>query len=106
MLEDNEPMGYKSRKAIEATDELSTKAIQYPRYSPDLNPMDFFLWAEVERRMFAAKAPSKETVAQYKTRLRRTAFAIPGSVIEKTVADFKRQTTAVYNADGGDIHRD
>ena len=105
VLEDEDPVGFKSAKAIEAKDELSITAIQYPRYSPDLNPMDFFLWAEVERRMLAAKAPNKEAVAEYKARLRRAAFAMPGSVIEKAVADIKKRATAVYNAEGGNIPR-
>ena len=106
VLEDNDPVGYKSTKALEAKDELSITAIQYPRYSPDLNPMDFFLWAEVERRMLAGKAPNSETVAQYKARLRRTAFAIPSAVIEKAVANIKSRALAIYKADGGDIQRD
>ena len=106
VLEDNDPVGYKSTKALEAKDELSITAIQYPRYSPDLNPMDFFLWAEVERRMLAGKAPNSETVAQYKARLRRTAFAIPNAVIEKAVANIKSRALAIYKADGGDIQRD
>lgn len=106
VLEDNDPVGYKSAKAIEAKGELSISAIQYPRYSPDLNPLDFFLWAEVERRMLAAKAPNSETVAQYKARLRRTAFAIPGAVIEKAVGNIKTRAMAIYKANGGDIPRD
>ena len=106
VLEGNDPVGYESTKALETKDELSITAIQYPRHSPDLNPMDFFLWAEVERRMLAGKAPNSETVAQYKARLRRTAFAIPSAVIEKAVANIKSRAWAIYKADGGDIQRD
>lgn len=56
-VKDNDPTGYKSRKATEVKDELGIRAMDFPRYSPDLNPMDFFLWEEVERRM-AKNAPA------------------------------------------------
>ena len=47
VLEDNDPTGYKSKKAVDEKRKLSIKAVQFPRYSPDLNPLDFFLWNEV-----------------------------------------------------------
>ncbi len=42
VLEDNDPVGYKSNKAILAKKEIGIVALQFPRYSPDLNPLDYF----------------------------------------------------------------
>ena len=49
ILEDSDTTGYKSIAAKEATEESKIRPIPYPRYSPDLNPMDYFLWNEVQR---------------------------------------------------------
>lgn len=58
--EDNDPSGYKSKKALDAKDSLGITALDFPRYSPDLNPMDFFLWEEVERRMAKSAPPAPD----------------------------------------------
>jgi hypothetical protein len=89
MVEDNDPVGYKSGKAVSAKGALNITAIQFPRYSPDLNPMDYFLWQEVEKRM-AKNAPKRlESVQAFKARLRRTALAIPEAVVRKGVSNMK-----------------
>jgi hypothetical protein len=46
VIEDNDPSGYKSNLAKEKKKELKINAVQFPRYSPDLNPCDYFLWDE------------------------------------------------------------
>ena len=94
VLEDNDPTGYKSNVAKRMKESLSIEPMEFPRISPDLNPMDFWLWAEVERRM-EKNAPSRlETMAQCKARLRRTAFAIPESEVKKAVEDMKARAQA------------
>jgi hypothetical protein len=106
IIEDNDPTGYNSKKAIAAKTESHITSVGLPRYSPDLNPLDFFLWSEVERRM--AKHPEKpnETMAGFKARLRRTAMNIPSSVIGKAVASMKKRAKAIFDAKGHDIARD
>ena len=106
VLEDNDPSGYKSRKATDAKRELGITTIEFPRYSPDLNPMDFFLWAEVDRRMVANAPTARETKQQFMARLRRTALNIPEDVIRRGVASMKKRAQAVFDAKGGNILRD
>ena len=106
VMEDNDPTGYKSNAAKAAKKEVKIRTIEYPRHSPDLNPLDYFLWSEVERRMDMQPAPKKETVEQYKARLRRTAMAIPKAVIRKGIMSLKKRARAVMEAHGGDIPRD
>ena len=106
LLEDNDRAGYKSNAAKRMKESLAIKPIEFPRYSPDLNPMDFFLWAEVESRM-SKNAPSRlETVAGYKARLRRTALAIPTAAVKKAVEDVKARAQAIWDADGGNVPKD
>ena len=105
VLEDNDPTGYKSNKALEAKRDLGIQAMQFPRYSPDLNPLDFYLWDAIERRMRAAKT-APMSVAAYKARLRRVAMSIPEAEIREAVLSIKARAKAVYDAKGGDIARD
>ena len=56
--------------------------------------------------MDKGKSPKKESVSQYKTRLRRTAMAIPEAVIRKAVMSIKTRAKAVVEAKGGDIAAD
>jgi hypothetical protein len=47
VMEDNDPSGYKSSKGMKAKKEAKIKTVQWPRYSPDLMPLDFSLWKNV-----------------------------------------------------------
>ena len=81
VMEDNDPTGFKSNVAIKAKQELKIHTMDYPKHSPDLMPLDFFVWAEVDRRMALQSPPKNESAEQFKARLKRTALAIPESVI-------------------------
>ena len=106
VLEDNDPTGYKSKKAVAAKVDLGIKAIVFPRYSPDLNPLDFSLWDQIQAKM-AQKGPRRvETVTEYRARLRRTALRMPQAVVEKAVQAIKARAAAVVAAGGKDIARD
>ena len=86
-LEDNDPTGYKSKLAKAMKASLGIQCLNFPRYSPDLNPLDYFVWEEVESRMQKNAPPGVESVDDFKKLLRRTALAVPESVIRKGVAD-------------------
>ena len=106
IIEDNDPTGYKSNLAIATKAELKIVPEDWPRYSPDLNPLDFFIWNEVEVRMSKTRAPTSETLEHYKARLRRCAMAIPARVIKKAVASIRDRAAAIAKENGGDIPRD
>ncbi|CAK0851927.1 unnamed protein product, partial [Prorocentrum cordatum] len=101
ILEDNDPTGYKSKKAVDCKRGLKITPIKFPKYSPDLNPLDYFLWAEVNRRMAEQSAPANESQSAYKARLRRVAMGIPKSVIRAAVAKMKTKAAEVVVAEGG-----
>ena len=106
ILEDNDPTGYKSKVVEQAKADLGIEPIEFPTYSPDINPLDYALWAEVEARMQKGKAPRNETATAYKARLRRTAMAIPEKVIRKMLADMKPRVESIYKHKGGHIPKD
>ena len=106
ILEDNDPTGYKSKEAVRAKADLNISAIEFPTYSPDMNPCDYALWDEVERRMGQQAAPKCETREGFKARLRRTALAIPKAVVLKMLRSMVARTQSIYNNGGGHIPRD
>jgi hypothetical protein len=106
VLEDNDPTGYKSGEARQAKADLSIVPIEFPTYSPDLNPCDYALWDEVERRMDQQAAPKNESREAFKARLRRTALAIPPATIYGMLGGMVHRTQSVYENNGGHIPRD
>ena len=87
VLEDNDPTGFKSSKGRDAKKECGIKAESLPRYSADLNPLDYCLWADIERRMLATKKKGKESKAAYAKRLRRVAFQTDRATVRKAVQE-------------------
>jgi len=70
IMQDNDPRGYKSRKAVEARRELNIDTMDLPRYSPDLNPLDYGIWEAVQTRMDKRKVQGRESVKAFKARLK------------------------------------
>ena len=106
VMEDNDPTGYKSGKALAAKAELGIEAFPMPRYSPDLNPLDFCVWNEIESRVLKNTPKEVETVAAYKKRLRLTALRLPASVVTKAVASIPKRMKAIVDAKGQSVKCD
>ena len=106
ILEDNDPTGYKSNLAKRAKAEKRIQAHVFPRYSPDINPLDFSLWQAVTQRMLQNTPKKLETVAEYKARLRSTALRLPRVVVSKAVNNMAARIRLVKDAKGGNIAQD
>ena len=67
--------------------------------------MDYYVWAEVERRLRAEERAwdegYRESRADFISRLRRTAKAIPMAHVEKAIGDLSWRAKALYKAKGG-----
>jgi transposase len=86
--------------------ELGIETVVFPRYSPDLNPLDYCLWAEIEKRVLANSPKTPETVAAYKRRLRLTALRLPAAFVRKAVEAMPKRIKAVIDAKGQNISCD
>ena len=106
VLEDNDPSGYKSSKAVAAKRALRIKPLLWPRYSPDLHPLDYSIWEKIHKRVLAKKVTGKETVKAFKKRLRLTALRTPSSEIRDSIVTLPKRAKAVVDAKGGNIPRD
>ena len=58
IAEDNDPSGFKSGKGMAAKKAVGIKCIEWPKYSPDLMPLDFSLWKNVALEIPTARASS------------------------------------------------
>ena len=105
LLEDNDPTGFKASIAVATKAAMKIQPIAFPTYSPDLNPLDYALWQEVENRMGRQQAPAGETIEGFKARLSRTAKSIPTRVVTKMLASMRGRTQSVYACGCGHIPR-
>ena len=104
ILEDNDPTGNLSKLGIAAKKECKMKVFHIPKRSPDLNVLDFAIWAEVERLMRLQERKMKdkrESRAQFENRLDRTAFALPTTFVKRSIGALKRRCGLLYDAEGG-----
>ena len=106
VIEDNDPAGYKSGVGKQAKRDLNIVPEVWPRYSPDLMPLDYSIWKLVENRMDKHTPPANETVEGYKARLKRTALRLPAELVKKVVAGIPKRAAAIVDAKGGNISLD
>ena len=104
ILEDNDPSGYKSGAGVVAKKQAGITTLNLPKRSPDLNVLDYSLWAQITTHMRKAEKQLpkgfKESREEYKARLRRTALALPRSVVGKAVGDMERRVRELQKATG------
>ena len=106
LVEDNDPSGYKSSKALAEKRRLHIRTIKWPRYSPDLMPLDFSLWSNISSRLRDCAPRGRETIAAFKLRLRRVALGTPTAVVRAAVEAMQTRAKMIADARGKDIARD
>ncbi len=106
IAEDNDPAGYKSGKGKQAKRDLGIKTVAWPRYSPDLNPLDFSLWRNIEQRVDKTAPRGRESVTAFKARLRRVALRTSTVVVRNSVEDMRQRARMIWESSGGDITKD
>lgn len=99
VLEDNDPAGYKASAAKAKKVELGISTMSLPPRSPDLNVLDYSIWAEINRRMRQREAgfrvQKRESKAAFLKRLRRVALALPATFVERAMQSMKRRCKAI-----------
>ena len=73
-------------------------AFPWPANSPDLNPLDFYMWGYVKREVFAA---NPQSTADIKKAITDTVASISQPVLERVVDNFVRRTKSCIAARGG-----
>ena len=68
--------------------------------SPDLNPMDYFVWSYVEN---ITNMTSHNTKASLIAAINRVFAELPPALVEKAYSQFRIRIEAVIEAEGSDI---
>ena len=107
ILEDNDPSGYKSKRAIAAKAANKIDVLELPRRSPDLNPLDYGFWADLNKRLRRQEQRFPKNKVERKEehlqRLRRTAMNFSPDTLSKLVQSMQRRCRALLAARGRDF---
>ena len=103
LVEDNDPSGFLSHRAVRAKQELKIKAIGLPKRSPDLPPMDYSAWSRIGAKTRDGETKmkdKKETKKAHLRRLGRVAAALDKGLLRKTMRDMRRRLRFCEEAKG------
>ena len=67
VLEDNDPAGYKSERALAAKEAAGIVIDDLPKRSPDLNVLDYSLWHSINVRMRMLIICDSTTAREFQT---------------------------------------
>ena len=67
-------------------------------HSPDLNPLDFFLWGHLKNRMYAN---SPETLADLKAEIKRVMANVTPDMCQRTLGNFIKRLKLFSEWQGG-----
>ena len=103
LIEDNDPGGLATRAANQAKKQLGMQPIGLPKRPPDLSPMDYAIWSQVESQMRSHEkrlGNRKEGKAQYIGRLKRTIKNLDKKFLANTQGSMRRRLRQVYARKG------
>lgn len=101
IVEDNDPSGFNSNAGKLAKQTANIQVIKLPKRRPDLNPLDYSFWNDVNERVEEANVGKKsESRQSYINRLVRLAYRTDRQYITRTIGDMKRRISCLYRVKG------
>ena len=105
MLEASDTAGNRSSAGKRAKVAAKIEVPRLPKRSPDLNVLDFSVWAEVERWMRRQErrwpVSKRETRAEFIRRLGRVGRGLLKKFIDDSISDMPRRCERLFAAKGG-----
>jgi hypothetical protein len=106
VVEDGDPKGFQTRVGKAEKDAQHIVSWTLPPRSPDLMPLDFCLWSEIESRVLEADMGASESRRSYEKRLRAVAKALPKAIVSDAVRSMAKRIRLVAEAKGKHISVD
>ena len=103
LIEDNDPAGFQSKMAIRRKKELGLTPIGMPKRSPDLQPMDYSIWSEINRAMRKSESrmgQRAESKRDHIARLQQTAESLSPDLLRGAQRSLKRRLQMCFKARG------
>jgi hypothetical protein len=84
-----------------------SKNAEWPRFSPDLNPLCFFLWGHIKHKVYETPIENDD-VTELGQRIHRAFTEIMPEMLEAAVKSYKERLKLVVDRQGGfvDVHAD
>ena len=104
VIEDNDPSGFRSKMAIRKKKECNLVPIELPKRSPDLQPMDYAVWAGINKKMRESEKRMGAKVESKKAHLKRSeksAKTLGGEYLKSIQRSMKRRLAQCLKANGG-----
>ena len=73
---------------------------EWPPHSPDLNPLDFFLWGHLKERVYT---PTPENTDELKAAIGREMRKISREVCKNVIDNFKQRISIIIRQNGRHI---
>jgi len=113
VFRDGDPHAFNTYRGRAAESAFEWTTVQLTPRSPDLMPLDYALWTEIQRRMRECELAKleddetwHETPAQFWARLERTALGLDKATVDKCTAHMRKRLAALKDAKGAHIDLD
>ena len=98
MMQDNAP-GHRAKKTIAELQERGVRMVEWPAYSPDLNPIET-VWDWMKDWIEERYDEKKLNYDQLRTAVKEAWEAVPGSFLNDLLEDMPNRCKAVIAAKG------
>jgi len=71
-----------------------------PAYSPDLSPLDFFLWGYTKDRVYINQP---KTIAELESAVNETIKSVPADMLQRAIGSFEKRLRMVVVNEGKHI---
>ena len=77
--------------------------IQWPSYSPDLTPCDFFLWGYIKEQVYRSGMP--KTLAELKERIQKAFDEMPQEMVNRSLDAYRVRLQRCIDVEGKSVEQ-
>ena len=100
IVEDGDRKGNQSGLGLRAKESVKIRAMTLPPRTPSWMPLDYAIWAAIERKMDETAPHGAESKEAFLARLKKSAMTLPRAFVRKVVARMKGNIQGVIDARG------
>lgn len=91
---------FNSKVIARSFPEMFNCGLAWPPYSPDLSPLDFFLWGFIKDKVYQN---NPKNLSELKTRITEIIGAIPANMLQRSISSFERRLRMLIHTGGQHI---
>ena len=95
---------YMISQSIESDTGRKTTKYQWPPHSPDLNPLDYYFWNEIQNKVFEGRRKPFANIEELTARINEAwESACDPEKLHRAIMQFRPRLLAVVKEEGGPI---